>query len=151
MSELKRKRARAIIIKDGKIISMYRELNDRIFYTFPGGGQEGEETLEECVKREVFEEFGLTVEPIKKIYIYENERSIEHFYLCEWINGEFATGQGEEYDENRNNGVYIPMMIEISSIPRLPLMPSEVATSFYEDYSKDNKNIRDEIKYINIE
>ena len=40
----KRIRARAIIIHEGKIVSKYRERENMIFYTFPGGGMEGDET-----------------------------------------------------------------------------------------------------------
>ncbi len=146
--EEKRVRARAIIIHEGKIVSMYRERQGRIFYTFPGGGMEGNETEEECVKREVFEEFGLVVKPIKKVYTYENQNSVEYFYTAEWISGEFGSGEGEEYQENRNNGVYLPKFIEISEIPNLPLMPPEVASSFYEDYMKNGKTLRNDIKFI---
>ena len=82
--EKKRERARAIIFREGKFVSMYREKQGRIYYTFPGGGIEENESEEACVKREVFEEFGIIVEPIKKVYIYENKISIEHFYLAKW-------------------------------------------------------------------
>ncbi len=140
----KRVRARAIIIKEDKLLSMYRERDGRIFYTFPGGGMEGQESEEDCVKREVFEEFGIVVKPIKKLYTYESQNSIEHFYLADWISGEFGSGEGEEFDENRNNGVYIPKLIKIEDIPNLPLMPPEVANVFYEDYTK-NIN-RDKVK-----
>ena len=47
MEMTKRKRARAIIIKNGKMVSMYREFDDRNFYVFPGGGMEKNETEEE--------------------------------------------------------------------------------------------------------
>ncbi len=146
--ENKRRRVRAIIIKDGKIVSMYREREDRIFYTFPGGGMEGTETEEGCVKREVMEEFGLTVKPIKKLYTYENQNSVEHFYLAEWVAGEFGTGEGEEYRPDRNNGVYIPKFIEISQIPNLPLMPPEVATAFYNDYVENGEKVRNDVKFL---
>ena len=147
MKVSKRKRARAIVIYNGKLVSMYREFDDRSFYVFPGGGMEDNESEEECVIREVYEEFGITVNPIKKVYVYENERSIEYFYLCDWISGEFGTGVGEEFDVNSNKeGVYIPKLIEISDIPNLPLMPKEVASSFYEDYINNGKKIRDNIK-----
>lgn len=146
--EEKRVRARAIIIKDEKLLSMYREKGDRIFYTFPGGGMEGNESEEECVKREVFEEFGITVKPIKKLYTYESQNSIEHFYLADWIAGEFGSGEGEEFDENRNNGLYIPKLIKIKDIPNLPLMPPEVATAFYEDYTKNQKELRTDTKVL---
>ena len=146
--EEKRVRARAIIIHEDKIISMYRERQGRVFYTFPGGGREGNESEEECVKREVFEEFGIIVKPIKKVYIYESQQSIENFYISQWIDGEFGSGQGEEYQENNNNGVYIPSMIKIEDIPSLPLMPPEVASIFYDDYMKKGKELRDDVKYI---
>ena len=116
MSEEKRTRVRAIILQDEKIISMYREKDNRVFYTFPGGGLEGNESEIDCVKREVFEEFGMVVKPIKKVYIYENERSVEHFYICEHISGDFGTGEGEEYDKNQTNGLYRPTMINIKDI-----------------------------------
>ena len=146
--EEKRVRARAIIIHEGKMVSMYRERQGRVFYTFPGGGMEGTETEEECVKREVFEEFGLTVKPIKKVYTYENKNSIEHFYIADWLSGEFGSGEGEEFEENRNNGVYIPKLIEISDIPNIPLMPPEVASAFYDDYTKNGKDLRNDVKFI---
>ena len=144
----KRIRARAIIMYEGKLVSMYRERQGRIFYTFPGGGMEENETEDECVKREVLEEFGIIVKPLKKVYTYENKNSIEHFYVAEWISGEFGSGEGEEFQENRNNDVYIPKFIEISDIPNLPLMPPEVASAFCEDYTKNEKELRNDVKSI---
>ena len=38
------------------------------YYTFPGGGREGNETFEEGVKREVKEEFGIDVEVKELLY-----------------------------------------------------------------------------------
>ena len=146
--EEKRIRSRAIIIKEGKLVTMYRERQGRIFYTFPGGGMEENETEKECVKREVLEEFGIIINPIKKVYTYENKNSIEHFFLAEWIDGVFGSGQGEEFQENRNNGVYIPKLIEISDIPKIPLMPPEVASAFYNDYTKNGKNLRNNVKFV---
>lgn len=145
----KRERCRAIIIIDGQIVSMYRERDGRIYYTFPGGGMEENETEIDCVKREVIEEFGMVVEPIKKVYSYENEISVEHFYICKHISGKFGSGEGEEFQEGRNRGVYIPKMIDIKNIPNLPLMPPEIAESFYTDYITNGENIRDDVLYIN--
>ena len=98
--------------------------------------------------REVLEEFGIIIKPIKKVYTYENKNSIEHFFLAEWIDGVFGSGQGEEFQENRNNGVYIPKLIEISDIPKIPLMPPEVASAFYNDYTKNGKNLRNNVKFV---
>lgn len=144
----KRVSARAIIYFDDKIVSMYRERDGRVFYTFPGGGKEENETERECVQREVFEEFGLVVEPIKKVYVYENERSIEHFYICKWLAGKFGTGAGEEFQADRNRGVYRQTLIEIAKIPTLPLMPPEVAEVFAQDYSKNGEALRKRARKI---
>ena len=38
------------------------------YYTFPGGGLEEGETLEEGVIREIKEEFGINVKVIKKLF-----------------------------------------------------------------------------------
>ena len=116
--EEKRKRARAIILVDESIVVMYREMEDRIFYAFPGGGVEGNESLEECVVREVKEEFGINVQPIKKLYEYEREYDHEYFYLCEWVSGEFGTGQGEEFQEGHTGGIYRPTFMKISDRSR---------------------------------
>ena len=148
MQKEKRTSVRAIIFKDDKIVSMYREREGRIFYTFPGGGLEGTETEEQCVIREVYEEFGITIKPIKKVYISENQISVSHYYVCKWISGKFGTGKGEEFNENRNNGVYIPKLIKISEIPVLPLKPTEVAEAFYNDYLKNNTEVRNDVKFI---
>ncbi len=151
MTETKKVRARAIIFVEDKIISMYREREDRAYYTFPGGGAEEGESEEACVKREVFEEFGLAVEPVKKVYSYENNLSVEHFYICKWISGEFASGKGEEYEENRDRGIYKPTQIKISDIPNLPLMPPEIAAALVQDYAKCGEALRDEVKTFFVE
>ena len=148
MVEQKRVRVRGIILIDGKLVSMYREFEDRNFYTFPGGGIEGNECEEECLIREVLEEFGLHIKPIKKVYTYENERSIEHFYACEYIGGLFGTGNGEEFQNNINKGVYKPMLLEIGAITNLPLMPNEVAQAFLKDYLENGNDIRKNVKII---
>lgn len=148
MNEAIKQRARAIIFMGDSIVSMYREFNDRCFYTFPGGGQEGAETMEECVVREVTEEFGITVEPIKEVYVYKNEISEEHFYICKYICGTLFTGKGEEFQADRNRGVYKPTTIKLSDIPNLPLMPPEVAESLFKDYTKYGTQLRSRVKTI---
>ena len=144
----KRVRARAIILHQDKIALMYREREGDIYYTFPGGGAEKNESAEDCVKREVFEEFGIEVTPLKQVYEYENQYSVECFFVCEWVAGEFGSGKGEEFDKNQKNGVYIPKLVDVLSVPNIPLMPPEVASAFCADYAKNGKTVRGDIKRI---
>lgn len=88
----RRPSVRGIIIRDGKIAMMHSKKYD--YYKLPGGGIEGEETLEETLIREVREESGLVVIPetikefgyvrriekgrYEEIFLQEN-----FYYLCE--------------------------------------------------------------------
>ncbi len=56
--------AAAIIEQNGKILIAQRAKKDSLFgkWEFPGGKVEEGETLEECLKRELFEELGIQAE-----------------------------------------------------------------------------------------
>ena len=147
----KRISCRAIVISQNKLVTMYREKEGRVYYTFPGGGKNDDESNEECVVREVLEEFGLNVKPIKHVYTYENEKTIQHFFVCEWISGEFGSGEGEEFQPDRNRGTYQPTLMPLEEISKLPLMPPEVAKMLDEDIKKHGETLGDDIKVINVE
>ena len=129
----KRESARAIIFRRGQIVVMYREKSDRVYFTFPGGGRQEGESLENCVKREVYEEFGITVEPIREVYFYEGETTLQHFFLCEWTDGDIGTGDGEEFLGDSSRGIYIPMRVDIERLTKIPLMPPEVTKALSND------------------
>lgn len=144
----KRVSSRAIIIENGKLVSMYREKNGRVYYTFPGGGINENESEEDCVKRECFEEFGITVEPIKKLYEYEDTKTIQNYFLCKWTAGELGTGNGEEFSQNRDKGVYIPTLIDVEKLTSLPLVPKEVSKEVFDDYFNANFENVNKVKKI---
>ena len=53
------------------------------YYVFPGGGLEEGENLEEGVRREVLEEFGIEVEVKEKLYFRQiGEELDEYLFLC---------------------------------------------------------------------
>lgn len=90
MARLIRNSAKAIIFKDGKMLAAKIKEHDEIFYIMPGGGQEAEETLEDAVKREVAEEFGIVIRPKSLEFVIEGvtgERfhRIDLVFLCEYI------------------------------------------------------------------
>ena len=108
------------------------------YYTFPGGHLEEGETLEEGVIREIKEEFGIDVKVIKKLYELENDKlnMKEYFFLCEYIEGEFGTGDGEEFSNNpkyKDSGEYIPEVVAKESISELTLLPLEIKEKFVQD------------------
>ena len=129
-------RVAGIIPMEGGIALMHRvgvlkqkEYQD--YYTFPGGGLEENETTEEGTIREIQEELGIKVRIVRKMYeIYsEKFQQREIFYLCEYIEGEFATGNGPEFSNNpqyADSGKYIPEIIEKEKLSEILLLPKEI-------------------------
>lgn len=113
------------------------------YYTFPGGGLEEGETPEEGCRREIKEEFGIDVKVVKKLYEMKSEKfnQKEIFYLCEYISGEFGTGEGPEFSNDpkyADSGKYLPEIIRREDIENLLLLPTEVKEKFIEDLKREN-------------
>ncbi len=113
------------------------------YYTFPGGGLEEGETLEEGTIREIKEEFGINVKVVKKLYETKSEKfnQEEYFFLCEYIDGEFGTGDGPEYNNDPkyiDSGKYIPEIINREDVEKILLLPTEIKEKFVEDIKKNN-------------
>lgn len=89
---------RAIIKKDNLYLMVHVKKMD--IFTFPGGGLEEKETLEECVAREVLEETGIKVKVIeKKVTVVEyfiESVWTNHYFVCEYINGDAESALTEE-------------------------------------------------------
>lgn len=66
-----RNSAKALVIENGKVL--LNKCRSRLgeYYALPGGGQNPGETLEEAVKRELLEETGIAVQPIRLAALYE--------------------------------------------------------------------------------
>lgn len=85
----------AIIFKDNKLVVMYREKAGRVYFTFPRGGLEQGETLTDCVVRECKEEFGIDIKPIKQVYTYENQTSLQHFFCVSGLVASLAQAKAK--------------------------------------------------------
>ena len=136
-------RVAGIVPMDNGFVFMHRKNVKRNkdyeeYYTFPGGHLEEGETLEEGVIREIKEEFGIDVKVVRNLYELENNKlnMKEYFFLCEYINGEFGTGEGEEFSNNpeyKESGEYIPEIVKREKISDLVLLPLEIKEKFLED------------------
>ena len=84
----------AIMLKDQKVFIAQRRSEDRLAFKweFPGGKLEDGETPEECLRREMKEEFGIEVSVGKffgeSIYTYEHGTIRLVAYITEWTGGE---------------------------------------------------------------
>ena len=84
-----REACRGIVVRDGMILLTYEVNTDQWFV--PGGGLEGKESIRECCAREMAEETGCIVEPLRHCLTiheyYEDWLFVSHYFLCE-ITGE---------------------------------------------------------------
>ena len=136
-------RVAGIVQMNGGFVLMHRKnvvrnKDYQEYYTFPGGHLEDGETLEEGVIREIKEEFGIHVKVVRKLYELENSRvnMKEYFFLCEYVDGEFGTGDGEEFSNNpayKDSGEYIPEIVGREKISDLILLPLEIKEKFVKD------------------
>lgn len=145
---MKRTRVAGIVpMKDGFAfmhrVGVRKRKDFQEYYTFPGGGLEEGETPEEGTIREIKEEFGICVKVVKKLYEMESEKfkQKEIFYLCEYIDGEFGTGDGPEFNNDPkyiDSGKYIPEIIKKEEVENLLLLPFEIKEKFVEDLKNGN-------------
>lgn len=84
-----REACRGIVLREGKLLLSYEVNSDQWFV--PGGGMEGGESPEECCIRELAEETGFAVKPLRRYLTiheyYEEWLFISHYFICE-VTGE---------------------------------------------------------------
>ena len=93
----------AILMKDGKVLIAQRMRGDRLAYKweFPGGKMEDGETPEQCLAREMREEFGIIVAVAEffaeSLYEYEHGAIRLKAYITDWLGGEFRPTAHRDY------------------------------------------------------
>jgi len=91
---------KALIIQDGKFLMMHNNGEDEDLWELPGGRMEFGETIEQTVVRELKEETGLVVEPLRILdswnLIRGNYQVAGVIYLCSFKEGEIKLS--DEHD-----------------------------------------------------
>ena len=116
----KRVSARAIIIENGEVLTMFRRKKKddgsvKEYYVMPGGGVEEGESLEDTVIRELKEEYNVDIEIIKYLGTDEREKTIGHMFLCKIIEG-IPTLSGEELDRCTEDNYYEIRRVNVNKL-----------------------------------
>ena len=106
-------RATGVLIENNSLLLVKQKLSNNKEWSLPGGRVEAGETLEQALIREMKEETGLDVEPIRMLYVCDVEASgntVLHItFLTKQIGGEI-TLPTNEFDENPIHDVrFIPI------------------------------------------
>ena len=137
---MKRICGRAIIIENDEVLLMFRRrLENNIlkeYYAIPGGGQEKNETIQECTKREIKEEFNLEIEVHEQLGIVEDEKNIGYIFNCSIISGTPKLG-GEELEHNKEDNYYEVRKVKISDLDKYDILEENKAL-IRKAYEKEN-------------
>ena len=125
MERAVRNAAKALIIKDDKMLAVRIGDGKEEWYIMPGGGQDAEEHLPDTVCREVAEELGLQVEVKDLVFVIEglhgeNFHRVDLVFLCESI-GEIENAVLQA-DTNQTGYTWL----DIKTLNTAPLYPSKL-------------------------
>lgn len=122
-----RETARGLLVINNGLLLIHRiKQKDGIkqeYYVIPGGGREEGESYEDTVKRELKEELGIDVEPVRLLYKQKINNEIHNYFLCEYLSGDIGTGEGPEFnsEEYSTRGQYIPEIIPLQELYKINL------------------------------
>jgi 8-oxo-dGTP diphosphatase len=116
--------ARGIIFDKDDVILMYRKKRKKglikEYYAIPGGHVENNETLEECLIREIEEEFSIKVKVIKYLGRVVRKKKIEEIFYLDWVSGDLKLG-GEENEYNNPDNYYEIRRVPLKEIDNISL------------------------------
>ncbi len=120
-----RNAAKALIIKDNKMLAIKISNGKEEWYIMPGGGQDAEELLPDAVCRGAAEEMGLRVEVKDLVFVIEGMHGeefhrVDLVFLCEYIGKiENAVLQGDTGQVGYD-------WLDIETLNTTPLYPSKL-------------------------
>lgn len=131
---------RGILVEDNKIL-LTHELNTGVYMT-PGGGLEEGETLEECCIRELREEAGAEVNPLKQ-FLRINEYCpecmyVSNYFICEKI-GDCKQSLTEIEVEHGAVPEWVEIDRALSIFAEYPTKRRDIASLYLREYTMLNK------------
>lgn len=115
-------------------------------WILPGGGVKFREASEKALIREVYEETGLNVSPLRLRYVHEfiqgTFHSIELYYICDLVSGTLKTGSDPEHDINKQ------LIIDVAWLPMNRISQIELFPEFLRDDAREGSIFDDGISYF---
>lgn len=126
---------RGVIFHNSRILLIKRIKKGHNYYVVPGGHVEMDENDWETCVRELKEETGLKVKPIKKFFVTQSKRHKNVFYFCRILHKKKTIDPkklpivkliGEEKDRLSKDNYYEPVWIDVEKINSLRIYPKQI-------------------------
>jgi 8-oxo-dGTP diphosphatase len=128
--------AGAIVVRDERILLVKYESRDGKFLVGPGGRVENDEGVNQTVVREVREETGLEVKPLRILFVedllWQQFRMLKVWFLCEITGGELSRTQGAIDEGITEAGWYSREQLR-DEVVYPPVLLSHKWDSFFEE------------------
>jgi len=137
------------MLKGNKVLLMRRLKSGKEYWTFPGGGVNAGETIEQAVTREIQEETSMPTTIESLLYEHHYETSDQYYYLCKYISGKPILGDAIEKAlmKKSSSDIYDPKWVKINELKGLLLYPLEIRDWLIEDLST---GFKDEVRVANL-
>ncbi|MFB5089598.1 NUDIX domain-containing protein [Psychrobacillus sp. PGGUH221] len=126
-----RNSAKAVIVKDGKVLAVKIHENGGTYYILPGGGQKHGENLHQALERECKEELGAEVEIGELLFVREyigknhelaayhsHAHQTEFMFLCNVNQDTFINGEGPDKGQIGTEWLPINELLEYKLFPQ---------------------------------
>ena len=139
-----RVRAAAIVVEGESVLLVKHQGHGPeegyVWWVPPGGGVEGEESLEECARREALEETGLSVELGNIAYIREflepEYHHYEVFFLATSYSGNVVTGENPDVGvQDTAHAIDDVRFVHRDEIQGMNVTPVELKSTFWDDFA----------------
>lgn len=127
-----------LVARGDSLLLVHHRKADSDYWLLPGGGLEGRESIEECIRREMTEETGYEARPLKLLFTSETlwpgrERHIVHMnFLAEITGGEAKKPVDERVVEHRFVGID-----EFAGLTFYPNIKNEIIGAFRDGFKGD--------------
>lgn len=121
-----RTNARAVVLRDDKMLVMKRFKMGKEYYTLLGGTIERNEQPDAAAVREVFEESTVVVDQPRLVFIEEAEQPFgpQYIFLCKYVSGEpsLPPDSEEAFWTAPDKNTYEPMWLPVAELPNIPFV-----------------------------
>ena len=126
--------AKALVIRDGRMLAIKLQDQDGVFYIMPGGGQHAGELLPAAAEREVAEETGIRVKAEEAVFVIEGAKGepdhrVDIVFRCEYE----GVCDAEQQPDHNQIGVE---WLEIDTLNTAPLYPSRLRRAIMNLYQR---------------